>query len=59
MRIFGLILAVLGWFVAVLSTQVPGVGAQLAVAILGFLIVAVGVIGVLNQFHLKSAIWKS
>ncbi len=59
MRIVGLIMAVLGWFVAVLSTQVPGVGAQLAVALLGFIIAAVGVVGVLNQHHLKHAIWKS
>ncbi len=59
MRILGLILAVLGWFIAVLSTQVSGVGAQLAVVLLGFIIAAVGVIGVLNKFHLNHAIWKS
>jgi hypothetical protein len=59
MRIVGLIVAVLGWFIAVLSTQVPGVGAQLAVAVLGFIIAGVGVIGILNQAHLKQAIWKS
>ncbi len=59
MRITGIILAVLGWFVAVLSTQVPGVGAQLVVALLGFIIAGVGVVGVLNQHHLKNAIWKS
>jgi len=59
MRIVGLIVAVLGWFIAVLSTQVPGVGAQLAVAVLGLIIAGVGVIGILNQAHLKQAIWKS
>ena len=59
MRLVGLIMAVVGWFVAVLSTQVPGVGAQLAVALLGLIIAGAGVIGVLNQFHLKHAIWKS
>jgi hypothetical protein len=59
MRVVGLIVAVLGWFTAVLSTQVPGVGAQLAVAVLGFIVACVGVIGILNQAHLKQAIWKS
>jgi hypothetical protein len=59
MRVVGLIVAVLGWFIAVLSTQVPGVGAQLAVAVLGFIIAGVGVVGILNQAHLKTAIWKS
>ncbi len=59
MRLIGLILAVLGWFVAVLSTQISGAGAQVAVALLGFLIAGVGVVGVLNQHHLKQAIWKS
>jgi VIT1/CCC1 family predicted Fe2+/Mn2+ transporter len=59
MRLAGLVLAVLGWFIAVLSTQVPGVGAQTAVALAGFLIAVVGVVGVLNQHHLKGAIWKS
>jgi hypothetical protein len=59
MRILGLIVAVLGWLVAVLSTQVPGVGAQIAVALLGFVVAGVGVVGILNQHHLKNAIWKS
>ena len=59
MRVVGLIVAVLGWFIAVLSTQVPGVGTQLAVALLGFIIAGVGVVGILNQAHLKNAIWKS
>ena len=34
MRVLGLLVAVLGWFIAVLSTQVSGVGVQLAVAVL-------------------------
>ncbi len=59
MRISGLIIAVLGWFIAVLSTQVPGVAAQLAVALAGFAIAGVGVVGILNQHHLKRAFWKS
>jgi len=59
MRLAGLILAVVGWFIAVLSTQVAGAGAQTAVALAGFLIAVVGVVGVLNQHHLKNAFWKS
>jgi uncharacterized membrane protein YjjB (DUF3815 family) len=58
-RIAGLIVAVLGWLVAVLSTQVPGTGAQIAVALLGFVVACVGIIGILNQHHLRNAIWKS
>lgn len=59
MKIAGLIVIVLGWLIAVSSTQVSGTGLQLFVALLGFVVSAVGVIGILNRAHLEHAIWKS
>jgi multisubunit Na+/H+ antiporter MnhG subunit len=58
MKILGLIMAVLGWFIAVLSVKVPGATGEILVALFGFLFALVGVIGVLNGAHLKNAIWK-
>jgi uncharacterized membrane protein HdeD (DUF308 family) len=57
-RILGLIVIIVGWLIAVSSTQVPGTTAQLLVVVLGFLISAVGILGILNRAHLKHAIWK-
>jgi hypothetical protein len=58
-KIVGLIVIVLGWLIAVSSTQVSGTGLQLFVAVLGLVVSAVGVIGILNPAHLEHAIWKS
>jgi hypothetical protein len=59
MKILGLLVCVLGWFIAVLSVKVPGVYAQLLVAAAGLAVAAIGVIGILNGAHLKDAIWKA
>ncbi len=59
MKIAGLIVIVLGWLIAVSSTQVSGVGLQLFVAVLGLIVAAIGIIGILNRAHLEHAIWKS
>jgi hypothetical protein len=59
MKIAGLIMAVLGWLLAVSCVEVSSVGLQFAMTIIGILITAVGVIGVLNGAHLKNAIWKA
>ena len=40
MKILGLLVCVLGWFIAVLSVKVPGVYAQLLVAAAGFVVAA-------------------
>lgn len=58
MKILGLLVCVLGWFIAVLSTKAPGVYAQLFVALTGFLIAVIGALAILNRAHLKDAIWK-
>ena len=59
MKILGLLVCVLGWFIAVLSVKVPGVYAQLLVATAGLLVAVFGAIGILNSAHLKDAIWKA
>jgi len=59
MKILGLLVCLLGWFIAVLSVKVPGVYAQLLVAAAGFVVAAIGALGIVNGAHLKNAIWKA
>ncbi len=59
MKILGLLVCVLGWFIAVLSVKVPGVYAQVLVAAAGFVVAAIGALGIVNGAHLKNAIWKA
>ena len=57
-RIIGLVVCVVGWLIAVMSVKVPGVYAQLLVAVAGFIIAAIGSTAIVNRYHLKKAIWK-
>lgn len=59
MKILGLLICVLGWLIAVMSVKVPGVYAQLLVAIVGFVVAGIGVLAIVNRAHLKNAIWKA
>ena len=59
MKVAGLLVCLFGWLIAVMSVKVPGVYAQLLVALAGFIIAAIGAIGIVNSAHLKSAIWKA
>ena len=59
MKVLGLLIAVLGWLIAVSSVELSNVGIQTFVALLGLLVALGGVLGVLNAAHLKNAIWKS
>jgi multisubunit Na+/H+ antiporter MnhG subunit len=59
MKILGLLVCLLGWFIAVLSVKVPGVYARLAIATIGFVIAAIGALAIVNRAHLKDAIWKA
>jgi hypothetical protein len=59
MKVFGLLVCVLGWFIAVMSVKVPGVYAQLLVALAGFVVAAIGALAIVNRAHLKNAIWKA
>jgi multisubunit Na+/H+ antiporter MnhG subunit len=58
MKIVGLLVCVLGWFIAVLSVKVPGVYVQMLVALAGFIVAAIGALAIVNGAHLKNAIWK-
>jgi hypothetical protein len=58
MRILGILVILLGWLIAVSSVEVGSTGLQLVVTLLGLGIILVGIIGILNQAHLKNAIWK-
>jgi len=58
LKIIGLLVCVLGWFIAVLSVEVSGVYGQLFVALAGFVVAAIGVLAVVNRGHLQDAIWK-
>jgi len=44
--------------IAVSSVTIGSTAAQIIVALLGFTICLVGIIAVLNRFHLANAIWK-
>jgi multisubunit Na+/H+ antiporter MnhG subunit len=59
MKILGLLVCLLGWFIAVLSVKVPGVHAQLVIAAAGFVVAAIGALAIVNRAHLKDAIWKA
>jgi hypothetical protein len=59
MKIVGLLVCLLGWFIAVLSVKVPGVYVQLLVAFGGFVVAVIGALAIVNGAHLKDAIWKA
>ena len=58
MKVVGLFVIVLGWLIAVYSTQLSSTGAQLIAVLLGLATSVTGVVGVLNKAHLRQAIWK-
>jgi hypothetical protein len=59
MKVLGLLVCLLGWLTAVMSVKVPGVYAQLLVALAGFAVAAIGALAIVNRAHLKNAIWKA
>jgi hypothetical protein len=59
MKVLGLLVCLLGWLTAVMSVKVPGVYAQLLVALAGFMVAAIGALAIVNRAHLKNAIWKA
>jgi hypothetical protein len=58
MRIVGLLMAIIGWLVTVSSVEISSTLLQTVVALIGILIITLGVLGALNSFHLRTAIWK-
>ncbi len=60
MKIVGVLLVLVGWLLPVLTlVAVQSTGARLFLSLLGIAISLIGILGVLNKIHLKTAIWKA
>jgi hypothetical protein len=59
MKLLGIVIALLGWLIAIMSVEISSAVAQTLCALTGFVVALVGVLGVLNGAHLKEAIWKN
>ena len=60
MKLVGLLLAVAGWLIPVVTLVVTqSMAVRMTVSMLGLAIILVGVLVVLNKAHLKQAIWKA
>jgi len=60
MKLVGLLLAVAGWLIPVVTLVVTqSMAVRMTVSVLGLAIILVGVLVVLNKAHLKQAIWKA
>jgi len=60
MKLAGLLLAVAGWLIPVVTLVVTqSMAVRMTVSVLGLAIILVGVLVVLNKAHLKQAIWKA
>jgi hypothetical protein len=58
-RIIGVLMALIGWLLPVVALALTqSMTARLVLAVVGLGIALVGILGVLNQAHLKHAIWK-
>jgi len=58
-KIVGVLLVFVGWLLPVVTLGIAqSTGARLFLALLGIAISLVGILGVLNKIHLKSAVWK-
>jgi hypothetical protein len=55
----GIIVTFLGFCLAVASVGITqSTGGRMGLVLVGIVISLVGIIGVLNQYYLKNAIWK-
>jgi hypothetical protein len=60
MKLLGVVLVFAGGLIpAAALTLTNSMGARLFLAILGIVIAGVGILGVLNPVHQKSAVWRS
>ncbi len=60
MKLVGVLLALAGWLIPVIAlTYTQSMAARFVLAIVGIGISLVGILFVLNQAHLKNAIWKA
>ena len=59
MLIVGIVVTLLGFLLSVMSVAIAsGVGARLIIVLAGIGLSLVGIIGVLNPYYLKKAIWR-
>ncbi len=59
MILIGILVTLLGFVISVLSlTLTSSVGGRLVLVVLGLAVSLFGIIGVLNKYYLKYAIWK-
>ena len=59
MKLVGVLLAIVGWLIPVIALNfTQSLGARFFLALLGIFISLVGILGVLNSAHQKTAIWK-
>ena len=59
MKFGGVVLAIVGWLIPVIALNyTQALGARLFLALVGIAISLVGILGVLNSAHQKTAIWK-
>ena len=59
MIIAGVVLALLGWLIALLSLgAMASVGGRMVMVLVGIAVSLVGIIGVLNRAFLSKAIWR-
>lgn len=58
MILVGILVTLLGFVISVLSLALNSNIARLVVVLFGLAVSLFGIIGVLNRFYLKNAIWK-
>ena len=59
MKLIGLLVAVLGWLIAVGGlTITASTGGRIVFCIIGIAITLFGILGLINKAHLKTAVWK-
>jgi hypothetical protein len=60
MKLVGLLLAVAGWLIPVVTVVLTqSTAVRMFVSLLGIAIILFGILVVLNKAHLKQAIWKA
>jgi predicted phage tail protein len=60
MKLFGLLLIVVGWLIPVLSLGIAhSTAGRFILVILGIGIILYGILGVLSKAHNSKAVWKS
>ena len=60
MKIVGLLVVLVGWLLPIVGiTMTQSTSVRFVLTVVGIAVTLFGIFGVLNKFHLKSAIWKA